>query len=102
MNKTLLKAIEVYGKENQITKAMEELSELIQALAKYQTGDKDTDHIAEEIADCKLMIEQLIEIFQVQKNVQEWEGAKIERLCDRLEVILGNKNGKDYIGCIWK
>ena len=42
-----------YGKEHQTIKAIEELAELIQALAKG-----DTDNIKEEIADVRVMLEQ--------------------------------------------
>lgn len=43
-----------YGKEHQTIKAMEELAELIQALAKG-----DLENIKEEIADVRVMLEQI-------------------------------------------
>ena len=43
-----------YGKEHQTIKAIEELAELIQALAKG-----DIENIKEEIADVRVMLEQL-------------------------------------------
>ena len=43
-----------YGKEHQTIKAIEELAELIQALAK-----EDVENIKEELADVMVMLEQI-------------------------------------------
>lgn len=49
-----------YGKENQTIKAIEELAELIQALAKG-----DIENIKEEIADVRVMLEQIEYLYGV-------------------------------------
>ena len=49
-----------YGKEHQTIKAMEELAELIRALAKG-----DIENIKEEIADVRVMLEQLEYLYGV-------------------------------------
>lgn len=82
--KTLKKAIEVYGEISQIVKAIEELSELQQALAKHLNGYTDIDNIAEEMADCRIMLDQLDYIFSVEEESWECYDKKIERLSRRL------------------
>lgn len=75
------KAIKRYGIDAQLTVAIEELSELQQAICKYKRGEEH--NIEEEIADVKIMIEQLETIFN--KNlIREWRNKKIERLDKRL------------------
>ena len=58
MNKELYKqAIETFGVEAQIWMAIEEMSELIQAICKKRRGK--THNIEEEIVDCIIVLEQL-------------------------------------------
>lgn len=52
-------AIETFGEENQIHVALEELSELQKELCKDLRGSPNYTHIAEEIADAEIMLEQL-------------------------------------------
>lgn len=92
----LARAVDVYGCRHQVIKAMEELGELIQALAKYETevfpGDAagaaaekmHADHIAEEIADVRIMLQQMCLIFRVESRAAEWEAHKLTRLAARL------------------
>lgn len=51
------------GKEHQTIKAMEELAELIQALAKG-----DTYNIKEEIADVRVMLEQIEYLYGISEE----------------------------------
>ena len=51
------KALKKNGIDIQMTVAIEELGELIQAICKYKRGEEH--NIEEEIADVKIMIEQL-------------------------------------------
>ena len=75
------KAFKINGTELQLTVAIEELAELQQALCKYKRGE---DHnVEEEIADVKIIIEQLEMIFD--KNViARWKNKKVDRLEERL------------------
>ena len=75
------KAFKINGLELQLTVAIEELAELQQALCKYKRGE---DHnVEEEIADVKIIIEQLEMIFD--KNViGRWKNKKVNRLEERL------------------
>ena len=56
-----------YGEENQIDKTIEEMAELTQALIKYKHsgGDLFKGQVIEEIADVKIMIEQLEYLLKV-------------------------------------
>lgn len=78
------KAVERYGKQSQLTMAMEEMSELTQALSKNLRGIDNVDNIAEEIADVEIMLMQLKQIFHCGKKVNDWKLSKIARLEMRL------------------
>lgn len=74
-----VKAISHYGVENQITKSIEELAELIQALAKGKHSN-----IAEEMADVKIMLKQLEIIHNNKAEVQDYKTKKLKRLEERI------------------
>jgi NTP pyrophosphatase (non-canonical NTP hydrolase) len=73
-----------WGKEAQMRQTMEEAAELIVALNKEIRGTGSVEDIAEEIADVQLMCEEMIELFNIQKDVDDCKKNKIERLIDRL------------------
>lgn len=82
----LISAIEHYGSSSQITKAMEELSELLVHLAKFSHAPEryaDKAPIIDEIADVAIMVEQLAMIFGQDKVSQQID-YKIQRLFDRI------------------
>ena len=72
----LTAAIERFGPAGQIDKAVEELSELIRALARMD----DWTNIAEEMADVRIMLDQLELIFRNHDDVRAWEMKKLTRL----------------------
>lgn len=88
------KAIETYGEVHQITKALEEMSELskelLKLLCEVEAGRKFgfppnlnpvlADHIAEEMADVMIMVTQLEMIFKNTGDVRRWIDRKTERL----------------------
>ena len=78
-------AIETFGKEAQIIMAMEEMSELIQALSKNIRGEDNVDNIAEEIADVSIMLEQMMIIFACSDKVAEWHKKKICKLIQKIK-----------------
>lgn len=86
----LRKAINVYGADCQIDKAIEEMSELTKALLKFRYIEKDYeeqivgDAVAEEMADVEIMVEQLRMIFRNNAKVQHYRKEKLERLERRL------------------
>lgn len=85
------KAIEAYGRECQIDKAIEEMSELTKALLKLRHTYKDCerqiirDSVDEEMADVHIMITQLDMIFGNSERVSAWKNKKIERMERRLK-----------------
>ena len=75
-------AIAHYGHGNQRLKAIEELSELIRALARAD----DAENVAEEMADVKIMLDQLEIMFGNREDVRRYELEKLDRLNRRLHV----------------
>ena len=76
-----------YGKEPQIGVAQEECAELIQAISKVRRkGEtKDAiDHLAEEIADVRIMCAQLEELFRVRASVALCMHQKLDRQMKRI------------------
>lgn len=87
-NELYRKAIRTYGERAQCIVAIEELSELQKEICKkLRSGDLsgfECDALAEEIADSKIMIEQLILTFNCKTSVEAWRSRKLERLESRL------------------
>ena len=87
----LLKAITTYGPENQLLQATEECAEFIQAVNKYRRTKTEAQviearlHLAEEIADCFIMLEQATIIVGGESLVNHWKQKKLDRLAKRLE-----------------
>lgn len=95
---TIDHAIETYGKDAQLTKAVEEMSELTKALCKYKECQRKYDNplnrkpqevysnIEEEIADVFIMLVQLLAFFRGRESVSitkiVWD--KLDRLKDNL------------------
>lgn len=73
-----------YGDTNQMIVAVEELSELQKEICKILRGGENFPHLAEEIADATIMLEQLRLIFNINDQVCECMDAKIRRLEERL------------------
>ena len=75
-------AIATYGETEQEQVAIEECSELIQAICHKHRGR--THNIAEEIADVEIMLEQLKIINDCGSKVEKIRKSKIERLYNRV------------------
>ena len=65
-------ALSAYGSEIQRVVAIEELSELQKELCKSLRGQTDTQHIAEEIADVQIMLEQMMILYELHYDVVAW------------------------------
>lgn len=88
-----------YGEQSQLIKAQEELKELdeaIQKLIDLRKDDKRTslynterdflkDHIAEELADVRIMLDQIEFGLQIEKRCADWREFKIQRQLKRIE-----------------
>lgn len=61
-------AIRHYGVNNQLIVSLEELAELQKEICKFLRGENNRDHLIEELVDSQIMIEQLIEIFEITRD----------------------------------
>lgn len=77
-------ALDKFGAERQIRKLTEEMAELQKAICKWQENEGDVESIAEEIADVRIMLDQMAMLFDVKKKEMEWREKKLERLAERL------------------
>lgn len=85
-----------YGTEAQTHQLVEEMAELTQALnklwrkTKFETDltseeEKElTSHVAEEIADVKVCLEQVEYLLGIENSVTKWKEMKIKRQQDRI------------------
>ena len=74
-----------YGLSCQMYKLMEECGELVAASAKYDPHDYRTGyHLAEEIADVRVMIEQVEYLLSIHGTVQEYMAQKVDRQIGRM------------------
>lgn len=83
--KTYTNALIAYGEETQMIKCLEELAECQQAICKILIGGEDFDHLAEEIADATIMLEQMRLMFNINDAVCVYMDAKMQRLDDKLK-----------------
>lgn len=80
-------AVAKWGKHSQIKMAIEELSELITELCKIDRLVNGTtpEKVAEEIADARLMIDQVEYMLEIASDVAELRQKKLKRLRELLE-----------------
>ena len=86
-----------YGEEKQLIQTAEECSELAQAALKRYKGMvnentpaeklKDSEHLAEEIADVLIMIEQITYAEGFEDDVRRIIDEKISRQLDRIKGV---------------
>lgn len=81
-------AIQIFGVQHQLIKAGEELAELGQQVLKAANGDINKGHIAEEIADVEIMLEQLKIIFDRRVSVEAQVDSKLDRLQGTINKIV--------------
>lgn len=84
-NMVVRETVNFYGPDMQLNICIEELSELIKELCKAKRGIPRIDCIAEEMADVKIIMEQLGIIFGNTADVDKWYAKKVVRLKERLE-----------------
>lgn len=76
------------GVSEQLTVAIEECAELIQAISKIKRYGKEPEliyNLTEEIADVQIIINELLLIFGCKVKVTAWKKYKLERMEKRLE-----------------
>lgn len=74
------KAVDVCGAEHQVMKFCEEAAECQEAVLKAFYGKDKVSHVAEEIADMEIMLEQMAIIFGCESKVRSWKKQKLLRL----------------------
>ena len=79
METTHQRALNKFGEANQKDMAIEEMAELTQALLKERRGRES--NVAEEIADVKVVLDQLMILYPEWKT---WEQIKLARLNESL------------------
>lgn len=80
-----MNALITNGDKVQMTKAVEELGECIQAICKVMIGGENFDHLAEEVADATIVLEQMRLLFNINDRVCEYMDAKVLRLDEKLK-----------------
>lgn len=78
-------ALGKWGAKMQATVAIEEMSEVIKEITKMLRGKLDREHMAEEIADATIMLEQLRNMLNINDSVCSWMDYKIAALKRKVE-----------------
>jgi hypothetical protein len=78
------RALELYGRDNQLIVANEELDELGKEICKVLRGQGDMNNLVDEIADVRIMVEQLEMMFGVREETDKRIIEKTERLIRRM------------------
>ena len=86
-----------YGLKNQISKSIEELAELIRALATGTSGE-----VVEEIADVEIMVYQLKYLYGIETAVGEAIEQKLKRQMKRIERREPTEKFKAMVDCMWE
>lgn len=78
-------AADTFGRDNQVTVAIEELSELTKELCKIRRLKGRLIDLAEEIADATIMLEQLRLLYDVDELADAFMDAKVQQLAKDIE-----------------
>lgn len=73
-------ALATFGTTCQLVVALEEMSELQKEICKALRGEIHPAHMAEELADATIMLEQVRQIFSINEPVCRMMDSKIARL----------------------
>jgi hypothetical protein len=82
-------AIQKWGEDFQKIMAVEEMAELTQVLIHSMRKNKTVTYaqVADEIADVRIMLEQMITLFSITDLVEEATQRKLGKLKNYLEVL---------------
>ena len=87
-NEIIRETVETFGSSSQIDMAIEECSELINALMKYRRCRVDVPDVVTEIADVQIMCAQLEYMFAGDSKIVDAERLrKMDRLRGRIELF---------------
>ena len=73
-------ALNKWGEKLQATVAIEEMAEVQKEITKMLRGKLDREHMAEEIADATIMLEQLRQMLNINDSVESWMDYKVAAL----------------------
>ena len=90
-SKVYADAAATFGTTCQLVVALEEMSELQKEICKALRGEIHPAHLAEEIADATIMLEQLRQMFNMNEPVCRMMDSKIIRLRYRIDVAQGKQ-----------
>lgn len=78
-------ALDKFGAGKQMVVAIEEMSEVQKEICKAIRGNVDLKHLAEEVADATIMLEQIRLMYGINGEVCAVMDAKVERLRQKIE-----------------
>lgn len=78
-------ALDTFGAEAQTKMLFEEIGELMAAICQYSRGRDKVAHVAEEIADVRIMLNQMAVLFGCEDEVERQRRYKLRRLEQRIE-----------------
>ena len=81
----LHEALEMFGAEAQTLMVFEEMSELQKELCKHARGKDNRLAIAEEIADVRIMLDQMCILHDCENLAKVYRTAKLARLWERIK-----------------
>lgn len=90
-NEILLSALTKWGAGMQTVMVFEEMAELQKELCKSLRGKNNRGYIAEEIADVRIMLDQMVILHDCAEDVNVWRKVKLGRLEKRLSAQEGDK-----------
>lgn len=79
-SKVYAQALNTFGANAQLVKAIEEMTEAIKEICRALLGENNREHLAEEVADATIMLEQIRQICGINDLVCDYMDAKITRL----------------------
>lgn len=86
MEEMINRIADMYGKEPQLVMLMEECGELIQACSKQlRRKDKSINNLIEELADVRIMIEQIEHLYGIKSFVEDEMNYKLIRQLERMK-----------------
>lgn len=86
MEEMINRIADMYGKEPQLVMLMEECGELIQACSKQlRRKDKSINNLIEELADVRIMIEQIEHLYGIKSFVEDEMEYKLNRQLERMK-----------------
>ena len=91
-------ALICFGEKTQMVMALEELSECQKEICKKLRGYSNEEHLAEEIADATIMLEQLRLFFGLNDLVCEKMDEKVKRLDELLREICRGEGSPVLLG----